>query len=584
MRFMTLFLLAKKGLIMDNQKTVFLACLACLGIWLGSEVFLKPKVTAPPPVTTEAPSIQLAAEETPAACPPKVLSHAEALNQSPRISIQTPLLKGSLALKGARFDDLTLKTYHQTTEENSPPVTLLSPENSKNAYYAYFLWYSATQSSLELPTESTVWSADHDVLTVNRPVTLSWKNSQGIDFQLFISVDDHAMITVKQTLTNTTNQAVSVGVRGLIDRKGPVQTSGYMVLYEGPLGVFESRLKEVSYKDCISSSEQTLRTLGADTRGSGWLGITDKYWLMALIPGPNQMAKGRFSGTESLYRAESVGEIRQIPPQSASTETTLLFSGPKQLALLDHYEAKKHINHFDLAVDFGWFYFLTKPMFYLLSWLKQMCGSFGMAILLMTVMAKIAFFPLALRSHRSMGAMRSLQPKMQALREKFKEDRVRLNEEMMALYRKEKVNPASGCLPMLLQIPVFFALYKVLFISIEMRHAPFLGWIKDLSSPDPTSLFNGFGLFPWDVPEFLHVGAWPLLMGATMYFQQRSNSMVTDPTQRVMFLYVMPLVFSYMMANFPVGLVIYWSWSNLLTLFQQWVIQRRFNKQGISVS
>jgi YidC/Oxa1 family membrane protein insertase len=557
---------------MQEHKNLLIAILACITLWLGVELWLKPtpSVVAPsneqictvPPVT------------------PKCIPRQEALSTSARVPIDTPYVQGSLSLKGAFLDDWTLRTYHETWESRSPSVHLLSPGNSEHGYYGTFRWI-APDSGIELPGDDTLWEADGNVLSPKNPVTLSWRNASGILFQLLFSIDDAYGLTITHKVTHVEGGApLTLRTQSVVRRQGPVKTSGYFMLHEGLLR-FSERLEEYGYADVLKKKAPAFQNLMGGTKGVGWTGITDKYWLVSLIPGEGIATEGGIQSSEVplRYQVETVTKPVTVQPGETKSALTHLFAGPKRLSLLDGYEHRWNINHFDLAVDFGWFYFLTKPMFLLLSWLKDVGGSFGFAILVMTVFIKMAFFPLSLKSYRSMARMRKLQPMLESLKSRYPDDKVKLNQEMMALYRKEKVNPASGCLPMLAQFPIFFALYKVLFISIEMRQAPFWGWIHDLSAPDPTNLFTAFGLFPWATPSWLCLGAWPLIMGGTMILQQRMNtSMPLDAHQKFMMMYVMPSVFMFMLAQFPVGLVIYWTWSNVLTVLQQAVMTRYYSE------
>jgi YidC/Oxa1 family membrane protein insertase len=426
--------------------------------------------------------------------------------------------------------------------------------------------------AVPVPGPTTRWTANNDSLTQEQPVTLTWDNGEGLIFKRTFAVDEHYMFTMRQSVESKRDEAVSLMPYGLITRFGTPPTSGFFILYEGPLGVFNGTLEEVSYKDLQEKGVITHHTTG------GWIGITDKYWLSALAPDQEQPITARFvfqraAGTNQ-YQVDYVGAQQSLVPGGVIESETRLFAGAKVVTLIDRYEAKYGIKRFDLAIDWGWFYFLTRPVFYALNWLHGLVGNFGIAILLLTVAIKLVFFPLANKSYKAMSQMRKLQPEMQKLRERFADDKMRLNQEMMALYKREKVNPASGCLPIIIQIPVFFALYKVLFVTIEMRHAPFYGWIRDLSAPDPTSVFNAFGLIPWSPPEFLMIGAWPLIMGVTMWMQQKLNPQPPDPIQAKLFM-ILPVVFTFMLAHFPAGLVIYWTWNNLLSILQQWVIMKR---------
>jgi YidC/Oxa1 family membrane protein insertase len=561
---------------MENQKNILILLLAGIIAWLGVEVWLKPK--APQPIPSAVTSAQAPYRRS--------VPLEQALSGEGRLAIRTPFIQGSINLKGGGIDDWSLSAYRQSPEAKSPIVRILSPENTEAGYTSFFRWYIAGDREapcppLTLPSDDTEWKADGQEIIPNRPVTLSWLSPQNILFRQILSVDDHYMLTITQEVENKSSTPISLGTVGKIRRMGPVKTSGYMMLHEGPIGILGGQLKEKSYDSLIKERTGDLESMDGGVKGTGWIGITDKYWLTALVP--SQATQGAFTGfpTPPTYQTETVSAPQVINPGHKTSVTTHFFAGPKLLSLLESYEKSLRIDHFDLAVDFGWFYFLTRPMFSVLSWLKTFTGSFGLAILCLTVLIKFLFFPLSLKSYRSMARIRKYQPHLQALREKYGHDKMRLNQEMIAFYKKEKINPVSGCLPMLIQIPIFFSLYKVLFISIEMRQAPFWGWIKDLSAPDPSNIFTVFGLIPWHTPSWLHLGVWPLFMGITMILQQRSNtSMPLDAHQKIMFNYVMPAVFTFMMSQFPAGLVIYWTWSNLLTVGQQWVMTRYYAQES----
>ncbi len=499
-----------------------------------------------------------------------------ALKQGPRIKINSPTLTGSIALTGGRIDDLSLKKYRVDLDPKSPMVELLQPIGTAHPYYAEFGWLPADKS-IKTPTATTVWTADGSELTPNNPVILRWDNGEGLIFEQVVALDDKYMFSVTQRVRNSGNGSVTLLPYGLVSRTGTPKTLGFYILHEGLLGVLDDSLHEVKYKDLAEKDEGPKRF---ETTG-GWLGITDKYWLAAIIPDQKAHMQASFNSGKNnnveKYQADFLIDGRPVAPGGVLEVTNRLFAGAKQVPLLDDYETLYNIPRFDLAVDFGWFYFLTKPIFYALLWFEKYLGNIGLAILALTVSIKALFFPLANKSYRAMSKMKALQPKMQALKERYGDDRQRMNQELMALYKKQGVNPAAGCLPMVLQIPVFFSLYKVLFVTIEMRHAPFYGWIHDLSAPDPLGLLTVFGLFPWDVPTALHVvniGLWPLIMGITMFLQQRLNPQPADPIQAKIFMF-MPIVFTFILAKFPAGLVIYWAWNNVLSMAQQWVIMRR---------
>ena len=496
-----------------------------------------------------------------------------------RINIVNDELEGSISLLGARIDDLVLKNYRKTLDPESDQIRFLKKIDEREPFFIQFGWSSPNKN--KVPNGNTVWKGSKSSLDPNNPVTLTWNNGEGLNFSQIISIDDNYMIKVIQKVKNETNNSVNLYPYGLIRRSGEPKTTDFFVLHEGPLGVFDGSLKEHSYSDLKETGQKGM-SIKTEENG-GWIGITDKYWMAALIPDQNTNSNFtfRYVNNSASYQTDFLGELSKIPANGEIEIVSRVFSGAKKLNLLDKYEEDLKIKNFDLAIDFGWFYFLTKPFFYALSWANNILGNFGLAILAITVVVKIIFFPLANKSYKSMARMRVLTPQLQQLRERFGNDRQKMNMEMMALYKREKVNPAAGCLPILVQIPVFFALYKVLFVSIEMRQAPFFGWIKDLSALDPTSIFNLFGLLPYStdfLPDFLNLGIWPLLMGATMVLQQRLNPKPPDPVQAQIFAW-MPVVFTFLLATFPAGLVIYWTWNNLLSITQQWIITRKINKE-----
>ena len=496
-----------------------------------------------------------------------------------RINIVNDELEGSISLLGARIDDLVLKNYRKTLDPESDQIRFLKKIDEREPFFIQFGWSSPNKN--KVPNGNTVWKGSKSSLDPNNPVTLTWNNGEGLKFSQIISIDDNYMIKVIQKVKNETNNSVNLYPYGLIRRSGEPKTTDFFVLHEGPLGVFDGSLKEHSYSDLKETGQKGM-SIKTEENG-GWIGITDKYWMAALIPDQNTNSNFtfRYVNNSASYQTDFLGELSKIPANGEIEIVSRVFSGAKKLNLLDKYEEDLKIKNFDLAIDFGWFYFLTKPFFYALSWANNILGNFGLAILAITVVVKIIFFPLANKSYKSMARMRVLTPQLQQLRERFGNDRQKMNMEMMALYKREKVNPVAGCLPILVQIPVFFALYKVLFVSIEMRQAPFFGWIKDLSALDPTSIFNLFGLLPYStdfLPDFLNLGIWPLLMGATMVLQQRLNPKPPDPVQAQIFAW-MPVVFTFLLATFPAGLVIYWTWNNLLSIAQQWIITRKINKE-----
>lgn len=565
-----------------NSKNIMLAMALMLAILFGWNYFYKPSdptleqtptsLAQPlaPQLDSTAPSLETGLEGQSRMTDATAPDVTPSKQTDQRIAIKTPTLEGSIRVQGARLDDLVLTQYKQELTPDSNNVTLLAPPHTAQPYLADFGWLSQDQN-LKVPDTDTVWSIQGNAtLTPQTPVTLTWDNGQGWLFERTIAVDEQYAFTIKDKVKNNSSTNAALHFFGQIARENIGKVSDFFILHEGPIGYLNNELVEIKYTD-LAGKRQGYTSTG------GWAGITDKYWLAALIPPQDLPVTVKYRqtmvGSTLRYIAEYVGPALLIKAGEAHDYTTHFFAGPKELKILDGYETKLGIKHFDLAVDFGWFYFLTKPIFNLLTLAKEYLGNFGLGILLLTVILKLLFFPLANKSYRSMARMKKLQPKMQRLRELYQDDKIRMNTELMNLYKQEKVNPMAGCLPMLLQIPVFFALYKVLFVSIEMRHAPFYGWIKDLSAPDPTTIFNLFGLIPWTPPSFLMIGAWPLIMGVTMVLQQRLNPAPADPIQEKMFM-IMPVIFTVMLANFPAGLVIYWAWNNVLTILQQWTIMR----------
>jgi len=529
----------------------------------------------------------------PAAAQP-VVSRDTAIAASPRIKIETPRLSGSIALKGARVDDLSLEKFRDTVDPKSPAIVLFSPSNTAHPYYAEFGWVAAAGSTAKLPDRDTAWQQEGSgSLTPTSPVTLKYDNGEGLIFRRTIAIDDKYLFTIKDDVSNVGSAPVTLYPFALISRHGTPEVSGYYILHEGLIGYLgEQGLQEYGYKKIDDAKAVDFKVT------NGWLGITDKYWASALLPDTTAKLQARFAsnlvGTKHHYQTDYLLEQQTIAIGGTGSANARLFAGAKEAGvvginfpLAGHggYNKQLELNHFDLLIDWGWFYFITKPMFLALDYFFHLFGNFGIAILLVTVLVKLLFFPLANKSYASMAKMKSVQPQLQALKERYPDDRQKQQQEMMEIYRKEKINPIAGCLPVALQIPVFFSLYKVLFVTIEMRHAPFYGWIKDLSAPDPTTIFNLFGLLPFDptvVPVFGHylaLGIWPIIMGITMWFQMKLNPTPPDPTQKMIFDW-MPLIFTFMLAGFPAGLVIYWAWNNLLSVLQQSYIMR---KNGVKV-
>ena len=503
------------------------------------------------------------------------------IDKGTRLVIDGPLIAGSISTMGARLDDIVLTSYFETQEEGSSPIKLLLPFDSEQPYFAEFGWVADGTSDITLPQADTIWTATSSTATPSSPLVLKWDNGDGFIFQREIRIGQDYMITVTDSVSSTAQTAVTLNSYSLIRRHGTPSTDGLYILHEGPLGVFDSTLNEEDYDSLQDAGSGGLSY--SPQEAGGWVGITDKYWLAALIPDQSNLhsfGMRYLAGQGDRYQTDILGAAQTLAPGQTISTTTSLFAGAKKVTLLDKYADELGIKNFDLAIDFGWFYFLTKPFFYAINWLYGMLGNFGLAIIAFTGLMRLVLFPLANKSYRSMGKMRELSPKIKKMREDFGDDRAKLNQEMMALYKTEKVNPAAGCLPILLQIPIFFALYKVLYVSLEMRHAPFYGWINDLSAVDPTSIFNLFGLLPYSVdmlPSFLAVGIWPILMGISMAIQMRLNPPPPDPIQAKIFQY-MPIFFTFLLAGFPAGLVIYWTSNNVLSITQQWWITSSMKK------
>ncbi|MEQ1769317.1 MAG: membrane protein insertase YidC [Devosia sp.] len=505
-----------------------------------------------------------------------------AISASSRVGIATASLKGSINLTGARIDDLQLTKYTETVAKDSPIITLLSPSGSPAGYYVEQGWVPASGSNVRVPDANSVWSVDGAAtsLTETTPVTLAWDNGTGVTFKRTFAVDSGYLFTVTQSVTNAGTGDIALLPYSRVVREGTPHVSNFFVQHEGPLGVLgTNNLVSLKYADLVSEKQRDATSTG------GWLGIGDKYWATAVIADPAAPISARFSytkpSTTDVFQTSFVETTPLIAAPGATVEDlSYVFAGAKEEAAISNYEQTYHIDRLELLIDWGWFHFLTKPMFYLLRFLNGIIGNFGLAMLAMTVIVKALFFPLASRSYASMAAMRRVGPEMKSIQDRFKEDRAAQQQAMMELYKREKINPLAGCWPILVQIPVFFSLYTVLFISLEMRHAPFIGWIQDLAAPDPTNLFTLFGLIPWNptavpfIGGLLHLGVWPLIMGVTMWVQMRLNPPPPDPTQAAIFNW-MPVIFTFTLGGFPAGLVIYWSWNNFLSILQQYFIMKR---------
>jgi YidC/Oxa1 family membrane protein insertase len=512
------------------------------------------------------------------------------IGSSPRVAIDTPQLRGSIDLKGGRIDDLAFEKFRETIDRDSPPIVLFSPSGAPEAYYAEFGWVAATGTTAALPGADTVWKQQGSgALSIDRPVTLTYDNGAGLVFTRTIAIDDHYLFTIKDAVANTSGNPVTLFPYALVSRHGAPKVLGYYILHEGLIGVMGDQGEQTeTYKKMDDKKSESWAATNV------WLGFTDKYFAAALLPDTDAKVTARFSaaadaGGVNTYQTDYLAQPQTIAPGATGTADARLFAGAKEVSVVGinflggidgGYNQQLGLNHFDLLIDWGWFYFITKPMFLGIDYFFHLIGNFGIAILIVTVIVKILFFPLANKSYASMAKMKAVQPQMAMIKERYGDDKVKQQQAMMELYKKEQINPLAGCLPIAIQIPVFFSLYKVLFITIEMRQAPFFGWIHDLSAPDPTNIFNLGGLIPFDptilplVGSFLHLGFWPAIMGVTMWVQMKLNPAPPDPTQQMIFNW-MPLIFTFMLANFPAGLVIYWAWNNSLSVLQQSVIMHK---------
>ena len=538
---------------------------------------------APQPGTAEAPGLPNATPQAQAA------SRETVIASSARVAISTPRLGGSIDLKGGRIDDLTLTQYRETIDPESPPIVLFSPSGAPDAYYAEFGWVPASGTTAALPGPDTVWKQQGSgPLGVDHPVTLTYDNGEGLIFTRTIAVDDHYLFTVKDAVANKGSSPVSLFPYALVSRHGAPPVLGYYILHEGLIGVMGDQGEQTeTYKKMDDKKSESWDATDA------WLGFTDKYFAAALLPNTDARVKARFSAADSgglkIYQTDYLLQPQTIAPGATGSADARLFAGAKEVSVVGinfiggidgGYNAALGLNKFDLLIDWGWFYFITKPMFLGMDYFFHLIGNFGIAILIVTVIVKILFFPLANKSYASMAKMKAVQPQMAMIKERYADDKMKQQQAMMELYKKEQINPIAGCLPIAIQIPVFFSLYKVLFITIEMRHAPFYGWIHDLSAPDPTNIFTLGGLLPFDptilpvIGSFLHLGFWPAMMGVTMWVQMKLNPAPPDPTQQMIFNW-MPIIFTFMLAKFPAGLVIYWAWNNTLSVIQQSTIMHK---------
>ena len=553
----------------DNQspdtKNIVLAVLLSSIVLIGW-TFLADRFLPPAPETVPRATTTAAAPAAPVAVPAGAAPApaAQAVVNAPRVRVETARLKGSINLAGARFDDLVLPAHRETTDEKAPPVRLFARSGSANAQFAQFGWVGAAA-----PPIDAVWTADRDVLTAATPVTLRWTSPQGLVFRQKISVDSDYLFTVEQSIENPGAQAISLQPFGLVSRKGEAPGAEVNV-HVGPIGVLDGTLKDSDL------DYETLREEGPQrfTSTGGWLGLTEKYWLAASVPDQKARINASFQFAGNQYQADWLAGAISVPAGGKASSTARLFAGGKEVNLLDRY-TEAGIPRLDKAVSWGWFEAIAKPIFYLLDWLFKFTGNFGVAIIGLTLIVRALMFPIANKQYESMAKMRLVGPRMKAIQEKYKDDKLRAQQEMMAIYKTEKVNPLAGCLPILLQIPIFYALYKTLLISIEMRHQPFVLWLQDLSAPDPLTPLNLFGLIAWQPPAFIALGVLPILLGVTMWLQQKLNPAVLDPVQQQVFA-IMPWMFMFFMAPFAAGLQLYWTVNNLVSIVQQLYMNRKY--------
>ncbi len=564
---------------MENQKNLILAIVFSIIVLLVFDVFFK-KQSKNNIIVTASDSEEVILDNEESLKPqiennPKILSDSSSIKED-RIYFDMQRVKGSINLYGATLDDVELKDHNDSISVDGKPIKVLTKEDSEKPYLIRMGW--ASTGNENFPDKNTLWKANKKQFKNNEVIELTFSNKDNIKFTRRIEIDENFIFKVTDSVENKSNKAVNLTNFAYIQRRNYRPQNKFFILHEGPLGVFNETLKEVSYKE--------LEEIGTISESStnGWIGITDHYWQVAIFPETDKKFKARFKDIKKEKDSIQVDfindEIRKISPNEKTSSISFLFVGAKEVKVIDSYIEKLNINKFDLSIDFGWFYFLTKPLFYVLNYLSTLFGNFGIGIIILTVFIRIILFPLANKSFHSMNSMRILTPEIQSIRERYKDDKTKMNQEMFALYKTKKINPAAGCLPILVQIPIFFALYKVLFVSIEMRHAPFFGWIKDLSAPDPTSLFNLFGLIPWDPPTFLTIGIWPILMGLTMFLQQKINPPPPDPIQAKIFL-MLPFIFTFLLATFPAGMVVYWTINNILSIAQQsFLLKKQKSKEN----
>ena len=581
---MTLYQQRWKKINMNEQKNLFLAIAISIAIIVVFQFFLPGPITEPiqnkeNEILAPATSIDEPKTNVLEIIKPK----EDVLTANKRVSIETPSITGSINLQGAILDDLTLANYKVSLDDNSKNIDLLSPDGTSNPYYIEFGWKVLGDQNAQLPNLETIWKTDSSILSQDNSVRLSWTNDENITFLKHFSVDENYMFSVRQEVINNSSSNLEIYPYRLIKRINTPKTINFFILHEGLISLVNDELLEKNYDDLLDdcSSSMTIKDEFCDEKAQGgWLGFTDKYWMSVLIPDPNEPININYrhgnNGRDS-YRTGYVGQIFDIAPGKSISYNGKVFAGAKKLNILSNYVDTLSIPRFTDAIDWGWFAFLTKPVSYAINWFYGYVGNFGLAIIAFTILMRLILFPLAHASFKSMAKMKKLQPEMQRLKETYPNDRQKMQQELMALYKREGANPVAGCLPILVQIPIFFSLYKVLFVTIEMYHAPFYGWIHDLSAPDPLGILILFGLFPWDVPGFLsiiNIGILPIIMGLTMWLQQKLNPAPADPTQAKIFA-LLPFVFTFVLAGFAAGLVLYWSVNNILSIAQQWFIQRK---------
>ena len=557
---------------MENQKNLFLAIIISMAIIFGFQLLVPQPERAP--VTEDTNTQDSVSLDIQSATSAILLDRDQVLEETVRVTFDNSKIKGSINLEGGIIDDLVLEEYRETLDPTSDFITYLNPLGSQDAYYLDTGWVSP-DSAIELPNNKSVWKADKTSIGMNDPVKLTWQNSQNITFEKIITLDEHYLFSVDQRVINNSGKSFDLYPFGLSKRQGIPEMENFFILHEGPLSITDSVLKEYDYDDLKDKKKIKLNSVG------GWIGMTDKYWQTAIISDQNEPIQQTYSysyveNTDN-FQTDLVGTKIVVGEGDNISHNLKLFAGPKIVSVIDQYMDEYGVQEFDRSVDFGWFYFLTKPIFHVLEFIFGYVGNFGWAIIIFTLLMRICFFPLAQQSFKSMAKMKKLGPELQRLKEQYGDDRAGMQKEMMALYKREKANPIAGCLPILLQIPVFFALYKVLFVTIEMRHAPFIGWISDLSAPDPLGLLTLFGFVDWNVPGILqlfNIGIWPILMGISMFLQQKLNPAPVDKMQAKIFMFL-PIVFTFVLGGFAAGLVIYWTTNNVLSMAQQYVIQRK---------